>query len=67
MTAIEIKSAVTLYEEQFKGLKYFKELADKKSVDSMLVYAGKESMRRTSAEAVDWRTFGTRTAAALAE
>ncbi|MBU1182526.1 MAG: ATP-binding protein [Proteobacteria bacterium] len=66
MTAIEIKSAVTLSEEQFKGLKYFKELAGKKHVDNVLVYAGKESMRRTSAEVAAWRTFGIQLAGELA-
>ena len=66
LTAIEIKSAVTLYEEQFKGLKYFKELAGKKAVDSLLVYAGKESQKRTFGEVADWRAFGLRLAGKLA-
>lgn len=66
MTAIEIKSSVTLYEEQLKGLKYFKTLATKKSVNNFLIYAGQESMKRTSAETIDWKTFGTKTAGKLA-
>ena len=65
ITAIEIKSSVTLYEEQFKGLKNIKEHAGKKSVDSLLVYAGKESQKRTSGEVADWRTFGLRLAGKL--
>ncbi len=65
MTAIEIKSAATLYNDQFKGLKYFKTLAKKKTVNNFLIYAGKESMKMTHAEAIDWKTFGIKTAAKL--
>ena len=67
ITALEIKSAATIYEEQFKGLKYFKKLAEKKSVESMLVYAGTEFQKRGFGSAVDWRTFGLRVSGEQAE
>ena len=58
LTAVEIKSGLTLADDHFEGLDYFRKLAGKKCPACRLIYAGSESQTRRDSHVVDWRTFG---------
>ena len=52
---VEIKSGETLVSDSFKGLHYFRRLAEDKSDRPVLIYGGDESYIRNDIQVLSWR------------
>ena len=56
---IEIKASQTIKQDFFKGINRFEKLASKYTLDKYLVYAGKESQKRTNVQVLSWTDLKT--------
>lgn len=52
---IEVKAGETVTSDQFKGLKYYRNLAGSRSERPVLIYAGEESYVRNDIQVLSWR------------
>lgn len=55
LTAVEIKSGMTINQDFFKNLLKFKKFSGITSKDCYLIYGGEESMPRQNAQVLSWR------------
>lgn len=57
LKAIEIKSGVTINEDFFKGLEFFKKLAGLSDDKQFLVYGGEKDYERSAGRVISWQGF----------
>lgn len=57
LQSCEIKSGITLSQDSFKGLEYFKKLSDKENRNSYLIYGGEKSYERKEAQVTSWQNL----------
>lgn len=61
VTAVEIKSGATLNADFFRGLDYYRHLAQEHLQQSFLVYGGDQQQTRSSGLVIPWRRLATLT------
>jgi hypothetical protein len=57
MLPIEVKAGETLASDQFKGLKYFRDLAGSTAERPLLIYAGTENYIRNDIQVMSWESL----------